>query len=130
MAETPPEIQALSYEDALKELEALIRKLESGSVDLADSIASYERGAALAAHCSRLLEATEQKVERLVLGPDGKPTEEPLPSLGEEEELNNASIPTPVVPCLIAQVIKVIEASARHRRFDLRRLASAGGMPS
>jgi exodeoxyribonuclease VII small subunit len=85
MAETPTEIQALSYEDALKELEALIRKLESGSVDLADSIASYERGAALAAHCSKLLEATEQKVERLVLGADGKPSEEPLPSLDEDQ---------------------------------------------
>ena len=85
MAEVAPDIQALSYEDALKELDVLIRKLESGSIDLADSIASYERGAALAAHCSKLLEATEQKVERLVLGPDGKPSEEPLPSLGEEE---------------------------------------------
>jgi exodeoxyribonuclease VII small subunit len=85
VAELAAEIKDLSYEDALKELEGLIRKLESGSIDLADSIASYERGAALAAHCSRLLEATEQKVERLVLGPDGKPTEEPLPSLGEEE---------------------------------------------
>jgi acid phosphatase family membrane protein YuiD len=35
-----------------------------------------------------------------------------------------------VVAWLIAQVIKVVEDSARHRRFDLRRLASAGGMPS
>ena len=85
MAETPGEIASLSYEDALKELEALIRKLESGSVDLADSIASYERGAALAAHCSSLLEATEQKVERLVLGADGKPSEAPLPSLDEDD---------------------------------------------
>lgn len=78
-------IDKLSYEDALAELETLIRKLETGSVDLADSIASYERGAALAAHCSKLLEATEQKVERLVLGSDGKPAEEPLPSLDEDE---------------------------------------------
>src|SRR4030081_3271219 len=85
MADVGAEIRALSYEDALKELEGLIRKLESGSIDLADSIASYERGAALAAHCSRLLEATEQKVDRLGLGSDGKPTEQPLPSLGEDE---------------------------------------------
>lgn len=85
MAEPNPEIAALSYEDGLKELDALIKKLESGSIDLADSIASYERGAALAAHCSHLLEATEQKVERLVLGSDGKPSEEPLPSVDEDE---------------------------------------------
>ena len=85
MAEAPPEIQSLSYENALTELDSLIKRLESGSIDLADSIACYERGAALAAHCSRLLEATEQKVERLVLGPDGKPAEEPLPNLDEDE---------------------------------------------
>ena len=85
MAEAPPEVQSLSYEDALTELDSLIKRLESGSIDLADSIACYERGAALAAHCSRLLEATEQKVERLVLGPDGKPSEERLPNLDEDE---------------------------------------------
>ena len=85
MAEAPPDIRSLSYEDALTELDSLIKRLESGSIDLADSIACYERGAALAAHCSQLLEATEQKVERLVLGPDGKPSEEALPSLDEDE---------------------------------------------
>jgi len=85
MAEAPPEIQSLSYEDALTELDTLIKRLESGTIDLADSIAYYERGAALAAHCSRLLEATEQKVERLVLGHDGKPSEETLPILDEDE---------------------------------------------
>ena len=85
MTEAPPEIRSLTYEDALTELESLIKRLESGSIDLADSIACYERGAALAAHCSSLLEATEQKVERLVLGADGKPSEEPLPELDEEE---------------------------------------------
>ena len=71
-------IDKLSYEDALLELENLIRKLETGSVDLADSIASYERGVALAAHCSRLLEDTEKKVQRLVLGPRGEPSEVPM----------------------------------------------------
>jgi exodeoxyribonuclease VII small subunit len=71
-------IAKLSYEDALAELETLIRKLETGSVDLADSIASYERGVALAAHCSSLLEDTEKKVQRLVLGPRGEPSEVPM----------------------------------------------------
>jgi exodeoxyribonuclease VII small subunit len=85
MAEAPAQIESLSYEDALGELDSLIKRLETGSIDLADSIACYERGAALAAHCSRLLQATEQKVERLVLGSDGKPAEEPLPNLDEDE---------------------------------------------
>ena len=71
-------IDRLSYEDALAELETLIRKLETGSIDLADSIASYERGVALAAHCSGLLEETEKKVQRLVLGPRGEPSEVPM----------------------------------------------------
>ncbi len=85
VAETPPDLVALTYEDALGELDSLIRRLESGSIDLADSIVCYERGAALAAHCAKLLETTEQKIERLVLGPDGKPSEEPLPGLPEDE---------------------------------------------
>jgi exodeoxyribonuclease VII small subunit len=78
MAEAARDIDVLTYEQALAELEGLIRTLETGSVDLADSIASYERGVALANHCSKLLEQTEAKVQRLVLGPKGEPTEQPL----------------------------------------------------
>ena len=71
-------IDKLSYEDALAELETLIRRLETGSIDLADAIKAYERGVALAAHCSGLLEDTEKKVQRLVLGPRGEPSEVPM----------------------------------------------------
>ena len=78
-----PPMDKLSYEAALAELETLIRKLETGSIDLADSIATYERGVALAAHCSGLLEETEKKVQRLVLGPRGEPSEVPMDT--EEE---------------------------------------------
>ncbi len=78
MAEAAGEIEVLTYEQALAELEGLIRKLETGSVDLADSIASYERGVALANHCARLLEQTDAKVQRLVLGAKGEPKEEPF----------------------------------------------------
>src|SRR2546423_15688876 len=77
-------LQQLTYEQALAELDSIIRKLESGSIDLADSIASYERGVVLASHCSSLLEQTERKLERLGLGPRGEPGEQggevaPLP---------------------------------------------------
>ena len=72
------EITTLTYEQALAELEVLIKKLETGSIDLADSIACYERGAALAAHCSGLLEATERKVESLVMGSGGQLLEKPF----------------------------------------------------
>jgi exodeoxyribonuclease VII small subunit len=80
------EVTALSYEEALGELEGLIRKLETGSIDLADSISSYERGVALANHCSTLLEQTETKVQRLVLGPQGQPREEPFDAGAEIED--------------------------------------------
>jgi exodeoxyribonuclease VII small subunit len=72
------EISKLTYEQALAELETLIKRLETGSIDLADSIATYERGAALAAHCGRLLAQTEQKVDRLVLDQDGEVGEQPF----------------------------------------------------
>ena len=77
-------IEKLSYEEALAELETLIRRLETGSIDLADSIAGYERGVALAAHCAKLLEETEKKVQRLVLGPRGEPSEVPM---ADEDEV-------------------------------------------
>jgi exodeoxyribonuclease VII small subunit len=78
VADADRAVDELSYEQALAELETLIRKLETGSIDLADSIATYERGVALAARCGKLLEQTERKVERLVLGPRGELTEKPL----------------------------------------------------
>ena len=83
MAELAP-VEQLTYEAALAELEELIKKLETGSIDLADSIATYERGVALAGRCAQLLEETEAKVERLVLGPRGELTEHPLEA-GEGE---------------------------------------------
>lgn len=80
LAEEAQPIAKLTYEEALSELETLIRRLETGTIDLADSIASYERGVALAAHCSGLLEDTEKKVQRLVLGARGEAVEVPVES--------------------------------------------------
>ena len=78
MAEARPDVSQLTYEQALAELEQVIKRLETGSIELADSIAWYERGSALAARCGELLEETERKVERLVLGPRGELSEVPL----------------------------------------------------
>ena len=72
------DVEQLSYEQALAELDQLIKKLETGTIELAQSIASYERGVALAGRCSRLLEETERKVQRLVLGAGGKLEEHPV----------------------------------------------------
>ena len=68
-----PDITELSFERALKELEAIVGRLERGDVDLEESIAIYERGDALKVHCDRLLKQAEAKVERLAFGPDGSP---------------------------------------------------------
>lgn len=59
------EISTLSFEAAMAELEEVVRKLESGQVALEESIALYERGAALKAHCDAKLRVAEEKVEMI-----------------------------------------------------------------
>ncbi|UCF59804.1 MAG: exodeoxyribonuclease VII small subunit [Anaerolineaceae bacterium] len=60
----PPE--ELNYEQAFEELEALVERLESGELALEESLALFERGQALAARCSELLEQAELKLRQLV----------------------------------------------------------------
>jgi len=64
-------VDALSFEEALRELETIVARLEQGEVDLEDSIALYERGTALKAHCEKKLRSAESRLEKIVLGPDG-----------------------------------------------------------
>lgn len=77
MQEKPPEglpvVEDLSFEAALEELETIVSRLEQGEVDLEDSIALYERGMALKAHCEKKLKGAEMRLEKIVLGPDGAP---------------------------------------------------------
>ncbi|MGA8551596.1 MAG: exodeoxyribonuclease VII small subunit [Stellaceae bacterium] len=73
-----PEIAAMSFEDALAELEQLVRRLEAGQVKLDEAILSYERGAQLKRHCERKLNEAQQRVERIVVGPDGAIAAEPV----------------------------------------------------
>lgn len=74
MNETPPDIAALSFEDALRQLEEVVKKLESGEVPLDDSINLYERGEALRKHCQSRLDAAQARIEKIVAGADGKPS--------------------------------------------------------
>lgn len=69
--ESTPEIAAMSFEDALRALEEIVRKLEAGEVPLDDSIALYERGEALRLHCQKRLDAAQARIEKIVAGPDG-----------------------------------------------------------
>ncbi len=76
-APAPAPVEKLSFEAALSELETIVRQLESGDVPLEQSIAIYERGAALKAHCEAKLDAARLKVEKIVLAPDGSASAEP-----------------------------------------------------
>ena len=73
MAESPnpADIAKLSFEDALKELEQIVRQLEEGKGNLEDAIKSYARGAALKRHCETKLAEAKTKVDKIVLGPEG-----------------------------------------------------------
>lgn len=73
------DIANLSFEKALSELESIVGKLERGDVELEQSIAMYERGEALKAHCNRLLAQAEAKVEKITTDASGNPNgTEPL----------------------------------------------------
>lgn len=71
------DIATMSFEDALAELEGIVRRLESGQVKLDDAIQSYERGAQLKRHCEKKLNEAQQRVDRIVIGADGAVTVEP-----------------------------------------------------
>lgn len=67
-------VDDMTFEDAIRELEVVVAKLERGDVALDASIALYERGAALRARCEKKLAEAEEKVARITLGEGGVPT--------------------------------------------------------
>ncbi|MCR9088135.1 MAG: exodeoxyribonuclease VII small subunit [Rhodobacteraceae bacterium] len=71
---TEKPVAEMSFEEAMKALEGVVDQLERGDVELEQSIALYERGAALKAHCDAKLKAAEEKVDAITLDADGKPT--------------------------------------------------------
>jgi exodeoxyribonuclease VII small subunit len=77
MADLPPDIAAMTFEDALAELDRIVRALEGGSTRLDDAIAAYERGALLKRHCDAKLAQAQARVERIVRGADGALATEP-----------------------------------------------------
>jgi exodeoxyribonuclease VII small subunit len=75
--ETP--VAKMSFEEAMKALEAIVARLEAGDAPLEDSIALYERGAALKAHCEKKLRDAEMRVEKITQGAAG-PAAAPFPT--------------------------------------------------
>lgn len=73
------DIASMTFQQAMDELEQIVAKLESGTVELEESITIYERGEALRARCDGLLKKAEAKVEKITLDANGKPAgTEPL----------------------------------------------------
>lgn len=73
----PSDIARLSFEDALSQLETIVRQLEDGKGELDQAIKTYERGAQLKRHCEAKLQEAQIKVEKVVLGPQGAVGVEP-----------------------------------------------------
>ncbi|CUK08501.1 Exodeoxyribonuclease 7 small subunit [Ruegeria denitrificans] len=72
MTDTP--VDQMTFEQAMKELEAVVGQLERGDVALDQSIALYERGAALKKRCEEELKRAEEKVAAITLDANGQPT--------------------------------------------------------
>ena len=66
------EIEKLSFEEAMEELEAVVRQLESGKLKLDEAVAVYERGAKLKQFCEQKLTEAKSKIDKLVIGKDGQ----------------------------------------------------------
>jgi len=67
----PDEVAGMSFEDALAELERIVKGLEGGQQKLEEAIGAYERGSALRRHCEQKLAEAEQRVQAIVERADG-----------------------------------------------------------
>lgn len=74
MDEGQADIGTMSFEDALRALEQVVRRLEGGEARLDESIELYEQGERLRAHCQARLDAAQARIEKIVQGGDGRPT--------------------------------------------------------
>jgi exodeoxyribonuclease VII small subunit len=116
---TDGDIAALTYEQALAELDTLIQRLEGGAVNLDEAIAAYERASRLAQRCAELLDSTEQKITQLVVGPSGAQerafSAEAVPSAAPEPP-SGAAVATPAPEALPAPTVPPPPTAPVHAR--------------
>lgn len=74
---TQDDIATMSFEDALSELEKIVKTLETGSGKLDAAIDAYDRGAALKRHCEAKLREAERRIEKITLDSSGQARAEP-----------------------------------------------------
>src|SRR5258707_5940345 len=67
------DVDRLSFERAIEELETIVKRLEDGKVPLEESVSIYERGEVLKRRCERLLRQAEARVEKIALDASGRP---------------------------------------------------------
>ncbi len=71
-------LESLSFEQALEELEGIVRDLETGKAPLEESIGAYERGIILKNHCEKKLKEAQSKIEKITIAADGSVKTEPF----------------------------------------------------
>lgn len=72
------DLSKLSFEDALVQLESIVRELEGGKIKLDDAVEAYEKATALKKFCEEKLKAAQLKIEKINVSPDGEVSTEPL----------------------------------------------------
>jgi exodeoxyribonuclease VII small subunit len=74
MTDTPQSIDTLSFEEALRELETIVARLETGDASLDQSIDLYTRGEELRGQCEKRLKDAQARIEKITLGAGGAPS--------------------------------------------------------
>lgn len=72
MSKQSEKIDHLNFEDALKELEEIVRRLETGQSALEESIDAYDRGVQLKKHCEKKLKQAQSKIEKISVSEEGE----------------------------------------------------------
>jgi exodeoxyribonuclease VII small subunit len=65
-------MECLKFEDALKQLEKIVEELESGELELEESIAAFEKGVNLSLHCQQELKKADGKIQKLIKNLEGE----------------------------------------------------------
>ena len=77
------DLSKLSFEDALVQLESIVRELEGGKIKLDDAVEAYEKATALKKFCEEKLKAAQLKIEKINVSPEGVVSTEPLDKVDE-----------------------------------------------
>jgi exodeoxyribonuclease VII small subunit len=69
---TKQDINIMTFEDALKSLEEIVSKLDSGEIDLDKAVEAYEMGTRLKEHCENKLKEAQLRIEKIEVDKDGE----------------------------------------------------------